>query len=221
MRKVQSGIYLIINNVNNHLYIGSSKWVGHRCDTHFNHLRKNKHHCTYLQNAWNLYGEKSFVFYLLEETGLAKEELITKEQIYLDEAKKEGWITYNISTKAGSRLGTKWSSSTRDKAMLYFRSPEFRNKMRLVHLGRKIRPEDSIKHGLAWRGKKRPKFSEQWKRNISISKMNISDETRLKMSRAKQGRKLTDEHKKHISLGNIGRIVSLETRQKISLAHRQ
>ncbi len=62
-----SGIYLIRNTVNNKIYIGQSKnikwrWMKHRCE-----LRGNRHANVHLQNAWNKYGEKAFVFEVVEE----------------------------------------------------------------------------------------------------------------------------------------------------------
>ena len=42
------GIYIIINNVNNKFYLGSTTDFHVRCLKHFNELRNNKHHNIHL-----------------------------------------------------------------------------------------------------------------------------------------------------------------------------
>jgi hypothetical protein len=44
------------------LYVGSSGNFKIRKKIHLTDLRGNRHHSRYLQNAWNKYGEASFVF---------------------------------------------------------------------------------------------------------------------------------------------------------------
>ena len=44
-----SGIYVIINTINNKKYIGSSKNIEQRKRSHFHRLRHNKHENDYLQ----------------------------------------------------------------------------------------------------------------------------------------------------------------------------
>lgn len=62
-----SGVYLITNIVDNKLYIGESVNVYKRLNMHKNSLRRGDHVNTHLQNAFNLHGEESFEFSLLEE----------------------------------------------------------------------------------------------------------------------------------------------------------
>lgn len=61
------GIYLIENLVNGKCYIGSSNNVELRLRHHRKELRGNYHSNTYLQRAFNKYGENSFSFRLLKE----------------------------------------------------------------------------------------------------------------------------------------------------------
>lgn len=77
-----SGIYTIKCKENNKMYLGSSVNISSRFRRHKADLRKNKHHCTYLQRAWNKYGEDKFTFETVEE--VPKEELLDVEQMYLD-----------------------------------------------------------------------------------------------------------------------------------------
>jgi group I intron endonuclease len=62
----QSVIYKIINSVNNKFYVGSTTNQYERFRNHRNRLRNNKHHAKHLQAAWNKYGEKAFVFHVIE-----------------------------------------------------------------------------------------------------------------------------------------------------------
>ena len=59
-------IYKIINTVNGKFYVGSTTNTRERFRTHRNRLRKNRHHASHLQAAWNKYGETSFVFHVIE-----------------------------------------------------------------------------------------------------------------------------------------------------------
>lgn len=61
-----SGIYCIINIVNNKVYIGATKNLADRKSQHFSELRNNKHPNEYLQNSWNKYGEENFAFVPIE-----------------------------------------------------------------------------------------------------------------------------------------------------------
>lgn len=80
--KIISGIYAIYSEYTGKMYIGSSKDIRTRLRNHFNELRKNKHHSSYLQNSFNKYGEKVFETMILEE--VQENELLVKEQWYLD-----------------------------------------------------------------------------------------------------------------------------------------
>lgn len=77
-----SGIYCIINLVNQKRYIGSSKNISQRLWCHRANLRHNKHENKHLQNAWNKYGEDMFQYFVLEKCD--EEILIEREQFYID-----------------------------------------------------------------------------------------------------------------------------------------
>lgn len=61
-----SGIYQIRNIKNNKRYIGSAINFKSRMNVHFSLLRRNKHHCRYLQNSFSKWGEENFVFEILD-----------------------------------------------------------------------------------------------------------------------------------------------------------
>ncbi len=86
----KSGIYFIINKVNNNFYIGSAKNLYERFHQHRNKLRKNKHPNNYLQNAYNKYKEENFIFIVKEYCEL--DIRFVREQYYIDKYKPK----YNI-----------------------------------------------------------------------------------------------------------------------------
>ena len=53
-------VYSIKNIVTGQSYVGSTKNYKNRKKTHLSLLRRGIHHCNWLQNSWNKYGESSF-----------------------------------------------------------------------------------------------------------------------------------------------------------------
>ena len=108
-----SGIYCIINIKNSKKYIGSSKNIRQRLWSHRAELRHNKHENSYLQNAWNKYGEHNFDYYILEKC--EESLLLEKEQLYIDTINPE----YNMNKETQRPPCTKESrikqSNTRKK----------------------------------------------------------------------------------------------------------
>jgi group I intron endonuclease len=103
--KVQ-GIYKISNIESGLFYIGSSKNVYKRLREHFSRLRRNVHNNCHLQAVFNLHGNSVFNMELLEDcTGLTQDELLDKEQEYLDAI--TNWrLSYNQTryTKNAGRI---------------------------------------------------------------------------------------------------------------------
>ena len=62
----ESGIYMFVNKINGHKYVGQSKNIFERIGSHLIALRKNKDGCVILQHAWNKYGEDNFCIDVLE-----------------------------------------------------------------------------------------------------------------------------------------------------------
>ncbi len=78
---MKSGIYSILNILNNKIYIGSSYDIYNRFYKHLNDLKANRHHCKHLQNAYNKYGN---IFQLEIIEICSKEKLIEREQCWID-----------------------------------------------------------------------------------------------------------------------------------------
>lgn len=109
MYKIISGIYEIRNIINNKKYIGSATSIKSRWERHRRTLRNNDHANPYLQNAWNKYGEFSFIYSILEVC--PKNILIEREQYYIDLLRPE----YNIRKIASSNYGLKKTKEMKEK----------------------------------------------------------------------------------------------------------
>ena len=106
------GIYSIRNIINDKKYIGSTTNLKTRYTQHKSKLRHKKHCNLHLQNAWNKYGEKSFVYEILENCNI--DVLLKREEFWIKKLNshinKNG---YNFSEKPrSSRLGCKASPET-------------------------------------------------------------------------------------------------------------
>lgn len=73
-------IYHIINKIDGKRYIGQTIDIERRRKTHLNRLRKNKHPNIQLQQAWNEWGEESFMF-IYEEYEYEKEGFLNNKEI--------------------------------------------------------------------------------------------------------------------------------------------
>ncbi len=94
------GIYRILNVTNGKCYVGSSVNINQRWTKHKSLLRHNKHDNSKLQNAWNKYGENNFAFEVMEEC--PEDELLTREQYYIDNINNFDEDCYNISKIANT-----------------------------------------------------------------------------------------------------------------------
>ena len=112
-----SGIYLIKNIKNGKVYIGSAKRLVERLSNHIHSLKNNKHHSIHLQNAWNKYGESSFVCGVMEVIN-DENMLTTFEQKYMDQYKSYNQnFGYNIAPTANSNLGCKHTKGRKEKSI--------------------------------------------------------------------------------------------------------
>ena len=111
-----SGVYKITNTVTGKCYIGSSarierRWIGHKY-----HLRNNTHHAKHMQNSWNKYGEKTFIFEIVYKCAPIKDIILFYEQLWIDFYGFEN--LYNQLPNAGSALGMHHSDKTKEKCRI-------------------------------------------------------------------------------------------------------
>lgn len=89
------GVYSIYNKTTHKQYIGSTTMsFKKRFLHHLSRLRTNTHKNSYLQNAWNKYGELDFEFKIIDICD--KSSCLKQEQIYLDKLN----FLYNINPLA-------------------------------------------------------------------------------------------------------------------------
>jgi len=127
---VMCGIYKITNKINNKVYVGKTKnTFKRRWDQHKYKLRRGNSTCTYLQNAWNKYGEESFDFSIIAEGDFNKEELAKLETIFI-----RLYGNYNLKDVDTERC---FASSTLKKisknSKKMWESQEHRDYMKKVH----------------------------------------------------------------------------------------
>jgi group I intron endonuclease len=215
---MESGIYQILNTLNNKRYIGSTVCFENRFADHQRSLEKNEHGNRYLQNAWNKYGKEAFEFNVLLYCDV--ENLLFYEQRAIDT-----WGNYNICKYASSTLGTK-------------RTPEVRKKMSEGQKGKTIPYEQRQKISAALKGltpwnrgiprtqEERRKMSRALKGKDAWNKgKTMSEEYRQKLSEAHKGFVMSEEQKNKISISvkkavgqehwNIGYKHSSETKKQI------
>ena len=129
-------IYKITNIINNKVYIGSAIYYASRKGEHLSKLRRNIHHNKHLQASFNKYGEDNFKFSIIEYCN--KENLIEREQYYIDNLKPE----YNCLKIAYSSIGYKHSKETKE-----YLSSKFKGMQR--SLGRVLGKDSKRKQSLA------------------------------------------------------------------------
>lgn len=155
-----SGIYAIINKINNKIYIGSSCDIGGRIYWHLNYLKNNRHHNDKLQNAWNKYGKDNFYINIVYRD-IDIKDLEKYEQFVMDlfNVTEDG---YNIALKADR---SEMSQETKDKISKSLkgrkRNKESIEKTRFTLIGQK-RSEDS-KNKMSLSGLKRAGITYKFK----------------------------------------------------------
>lgn len=97
-----SGVYVIVNKVNNKQYVGSAIDLAQRKTVHFTKLRHNKHASRHLQAAFKKHGEDAFSFSVLETLESPdRATLLACEQKWMDMLRP----AYNKRLVADSNLG--------------------------------------------------------------------------------------------------------------------
>lgn len=211
-----SGIYRIVCTVTKKIYIGSATNLRKRRNEHFCELRQNKHGNSYLQHAWNKYGEQCFTFEVLEF--VLPMSLTAREQYWFKTLKPFGNKGFNIQREAGSPLGTKHTPEQIEKIkqgnLGKKHSPEAIEKMRLSAIGRKFTPETIEKMRQAKIG---TKPSHETREKMSQAAKNHSPESIERNRQFHLGRKHTPETRERFR--QIGRERPPEAIEKMRQAN--
>ena len=232
----KSGIYKITNKFNGRIYVGSTidfvkRWGAHQSD-----LLHNRHSNQFLQNDYDLckkkHGSEPLTYEIVEF--VSRDELLIREQYYLDMYFDEKNNTYNICKTAGNSLDRKPSEATKalwrqqrkgkdmsnaTKASIaartgVARTEETKRKIKEAHLG--VPMSEQAKEKL-----RRPKTAAHIQKLIA-AKQNISEETKNKMRKARTGTKASETTKQKMSSMrkgelnvNYGKKMSEEQKRKI------
>lgn len=227
-----SGIYQIQSRVKpERIYIGSSKSIYFRWETHLRTLARNKHHSRKLQRHYDKYGKEDLVFSIL--LGCPKEDLINTEQYFLDSRN----VYFNSAKKAGSPIEFKLSDEAKRKIS------ESKKGEKNPNFGKKLSKETIQRMSDSKKGKISKligrKLSEEIKQKISLSHTGlknphpgylVSEETKIKLSNSLKGRipwnkgkknpcyhpPLSEEHKMKIGLARLGKKHSEESKKIMS-----
>ena len=100
----RSGIYQITNRQGFCKYVGKSVDIADRWRHHIQELRQNRHCNAHLQNAWNKYGRRHFLFSVIEFCRPG--ELTEREQYWINKLSPE----YNVVTDV-----VRWVSTAHKK----------------------------------------------------------------------------------------------------------
>lgn len=105
------GIYAIVNNELNKVYIGKSKHIEKRWYEHSAHLRTNSHHNKELQKDWFRYGEDKFSFHIVQECSPVEIDILETELIA--RYREKNLYNYNFKQHPWAKVNAGKSSSLR------------------------------------------------------------------------------------------------------------
>ena len=111
--KSKTGIYIITNDIDARIYVGSATSFKQRYATHRNKIMLNENCNPKLRNFANKYGIEHLTFSAVHLC--CKEDLLKVEQMYLDILQPFDDNGFNIVKKAGSPIGYKHTQEAKDK----------------------------------------------------------------------------------------------------------
>lgn len=206
---ISPGVYAVRNNLENKVYVGSTRSLAKRRRKHWNELASGTHANKRLQQAWELCGASAFVFEVLEPAE-DHTRLIVLEQIWIDRLQSaDPEHGYNMTPVAGPgwNKGIVTPQAVRDKISATNRGNPSWSK------GKKL-PALSANHRrvLSERTKGR-RLSQEWRDAISASRvgMKLSAAHKANISAARKGQKSSPSAIQNIRSGLYARETSTNT----------
>lgn len=146
------GIYFIKNILTNQYYIGQSSNLQKRLRDHRNNLVNNKHHNKHLQSSWNKYGEKNFIFKIIEECDI--DNLNDLEVFYIK--KFDSFHNGFNKTAGGDFIPQEFFDNSGKNNSFYGRkhTKESKQKMREAKIGKKLSQEHKNKISKKLKGRR-------------------------------------------------------------------
>jgi len=207
----KAGIYKLICNINNKIYIGKSINIYNRLATH-----KSAKDVGYLYNAIRKYGWDSFEVEILEvfesfDKNKDNDILLQRESYYIKLFKStDRNIGYNRCGYSNDSTGIKSSDETIKKLKSKTCSAEHKRKISISNSG-KIRSEETREK--ISKSRIGMKFSEKTKEKMRMRRH--TDETKEKIRTARLGSVQTEETKEKIRASAVGKLKSEKTKQKM------
>lgn len=137
--KVQAGIYLIKNKMTGECYVGQSKDIRKRWQSHLAHLRQRRHNNDGMQCAYDEYGPNIFEFEIIERVGCKQNNLrnilLDRERYWMKKLRPQ----YNLIHPQDDEL---------EEDAFHDRATEF------IPLGKTYKPPDW--HAWVYGGEKSP-----------------------------------------------------------------
>jgi group I intron endonuclease len=190
-----SGIYKITCLPTGKVYIGSSRNIQQRWNEHRSQLVRGIHPNSYLQNAWNKYGEQSFVCDTVEV--IDRVQLADREQYWIDHysaCNRQRGFNIAQDTRA-PMLGRKATPEQRAKYAQLRRgrrhSNETKEKIRAWNVGRVMSPDARDKMHDAWERRRAELTPEQWRKRTAG--VFHTPESRARMAASKRMRWVVTE----------------------------
>ena len=181
----------------NKVYVGSSRQGKRRVLSHLRDLKKGNHSNSYLQSAWNKYGSKDFVWYVVESC--EKEHLQAREQWWIGflraTDRQYGFNLCNAADDFSKQVVTQLAKAQIEA----WRDPEIRSK-RLVGLKK-------LHQDAHWKSKRSQALSAKWKDPEWRSKMlNVLKQNVDKLSERMTNEPGFKEHRMRGINGSTGRV---------------
>ncbi len=207
----EGGVYQIRNLVSLKSYIGSSKSLRTRANSHLRSLQKGAHANVHLQRAWQKHGEGTFIFEVL--LFCAPKDLLVYEKQAFEALKPE----YNICKEPGNSLGRTHQAAAKAKLSEHWKGRVFSSDHRAaISEGKKNLSEDQ-RQAISTRLTGRP-VSKETRKKIGASRLKLSPEQVLEIrkqaacgiAQAKIGRSFG------VSQSTIGAVVRGKTYTDIS-----
>ena len=189
-------IYKIVNKENGKFYIGSTIEPQRRKKRHFDDLRNKRHHCLFLQRAYDKYGVDSFEFLPREVNVTDDKELRLLEERYICYCWNSGKL-YNTSKKG----------SGGDLISYHPNNKEFRELQRKIiteryanmsdeerkQLSERMHGESNPNYGNHWTCEMRKKMSDYWKKYYSEHECILKGKTYEEIHGKEKAKELKDK----------------------------
>jgi len=135
-------------------YIGKSVNIKKRIEFHLDKLNKGLDTSSFLQNAWNKYGEEKFKIYVIE---LCPKNLLPEKEIYyISKLKTKRPNGYNLTDGGDGVHGVEWSEERKR------RFSKIRKLLKFKHT-----EESKLKNALSQEGVKGNAFGKKKKNSMS------------------------------------------------------